>query len=140
MIGVRINSLSEVEAEVRRCISSVPLAAATAARKIIQENSDKGDDIKGRKMVKYSSPYEKWRQRHGLTTNPPNLRVRGVLLYSANVKAEGMRSSLEPSPDRRIIAEGNLRYRKFYPESDADVQQAFINKIITYCEKSMVLK
>lgn len=137
MIGVRINSLSEVEAEIKRRINSVPETAARVAKKIVIDNSAQGNDIKERKMKEYSPAYGKWRSRHGLTSAPSDLRVKGRLLDNQNVKVQGMKSSVEPSPDRKIIAEGNLRYRKFYPETDSDIIPSFEKRIIEGCEKVM---
>lgn len=137
MIRARITSFAEIEKEIARRVSLVPDALAIKAREIIRENSAKGDDIKGHKMKPYSPEYKKWRSKHGLPTEPPNLRSTGHLLDNLKTETQGMKSSVRPSAVDTIIAEGNMRRRKFFPETDSDLQQDFIKRIEAAGERAI---
>lgn len=137
MIRASVSSFSEVEREVSRRIAAVPRVAATEAARIMRVNADKGEDIKGQKMKGYSDAYKKFRAKHGLSTEPANLRVTGTLLDKPTVVTNGMQSRVKPADNRRIIAEGNQRYRKLYPETDSDVTPEFEKQIVTACESAI---
>lgn len=137
MIRVTINSFAEVEAELKRRALRVPGALATEAKKIIVTNSAAGVDIKGHKMVDYTLAYKKWKERHGLAGAPANLRVTDHLLDFQKIEVHGLRSSLRPSVTDTLIAEGNMRYRKFYPETDSDVTPDFLAQIALAGEAAM---
>lgn len=135
MISARVSSFATLEAEIQRRVKSLSAVAAVVTKKIIQDNSAKGVDFRGQKMVEYSPAYKLFRAKHGLATNPVNLRVKGNLLDKAKIVANGMKSSLEPSSDRTLIAEGNIRSRKFYPENDSDIVPSFEKALVTKLEK-----
>jgi len=137
MISLKISSFAEVEREIMRRVEAVPEAVATEAKKIIQDNSAAGDDIKGRKMKKYSKPYEEWRAKHGLPAEPVTLRVKGNLLDRQKVTATGMKSSLTPYPDDLQKAEGIMKDRKFYPENESDILPSFNARLAKAGEDAM---
>lgn len=137
MIGFRISDFAEVEAEVMRRASFVPQAVATEASRIISDNSAAGKDIKGRKFLPYSKEYKKFRSKHGLSNEPPNLRVSGHLLDLQKTRVEGMKSSVAPSATDTLIAEGlNYKYQ-FYPEQDDDILPSFNGRIVKAGEEAM---
>ena len=137
MLSGRISSLAEVEREVMKRVKAVPRVAASEAARIIRENADKGDDIKGQKFKEYTPEYKKFRAKHGLTTDPVNLRVTGTLLDKPTIVVNGMQARVKPPDNRRIIAEGLSNKRKFYPEQDSDFAPDFEKKIVTACEQAI---
>lgn len=132
-----VSSFAEVQKAIDEAVKRIPLAVATEARQIIIDNSAKGDDIKGQKMIKYSEPYKKWRAKHGLTTDPVNLRKEGKLLDDTTIVSAGNKSRLKPADNRRVIAEGIMKLRKFYPETDTDITPDFIKRIEQAGEKAI---
>lgn len=137
MISARISSFAEVEKEIQRRVARVPAAVAREAGNIIRDNSAAGKDIKGERLSKYSKGYEKFRSAHGLTTEPPDLRATGQLLDNQIGRVNGMKSSIQPSASDRQIAEGNMKYRKFYPETDADILPYFEDRIVKAAEAAI---
>ncbi len=137
MIRSRINSFAEVEKEINRLIALVPEAMATEAKQIIRDNSAAGVDIKGQKMIPYTAAYKKWRANHGLSSEPVTLSSTGHLLDNLKTETQGMKSSVRPSAVDTIIAEGNMRTRKFFPEIDSDLMPEFNNRIVKAGEKAI---
>lgn len=137
MISARISSFAEVEKEVLRRVARVPAAVAREAGNIIRDNSAAGKDIKGNRLSKYSKGYEKFRAANGLPSEPADLRVTGQLLDNQIGRVSGNRSSIQPSASDRQIAEGNMKHRKFYPETDADILPYFEDRIVKAAEAAI---
>ena len=140
MIRARIGSLSELEAEILRRAASVPKAVAEEGALIIRENSAAGKDIKGQKMAPYSEQYKAFRAKHGLPTEPVDLRKEGTLLdkmTTTATNAANSKSSIEPAPERMIVAEAIMKSRLFYPVTDSDILPYFTDRLAIAGEKVM---
>jgi hypothetical protein len=135
MIRVRVSSFVELEKEIQRATRNVPKAAAEGAANYIREQADAGQDVKGKKFEPYSDAYKKFRQKNGLSTDPPNLRVTGHLLDRRVTKSGDKKSSLFPSASDRLKAEGLMKKRMFYPETDSDITTDLENRVVKAGEK-----
>jgi hypothetical protein len=65
------------------------------------------------------------------------LRSEGKLLDDQTIVSAGNKSRLKPSDNRRIIAEGIMNKRKFYPEIETDITPDFIKRIEIAGEKAI---
>jgi hypothetical protein len=137
MIRANVGTFKEVEREVMKRVAAIPRVAAMEAARIIRENASEGYDIKGEKMKEYSPEYKKFRAKHGLSSEPVDLRRTGVLLDNPTVVVNGQQARVKPADNRRVIAEGLMRTRKFYPEKDSDFTPEFDKKIVTACESAI---
>lgn len=137
MIRARISSFAGVEREVARRVAAVPRVAASEAARIVRVNASQGNDIKGQKFKEYSPEYKKFRAKHGLPTDPVDLRRTGRLLDEPTIVTNGMQARVKPADNRRLIAEGNMKLRKFYPETDSDITLEFEKQIVTACEQAI---
>lgn len=137
MISARISDFSEIQKEIDRKVARVPAAVAREAGNIIRDNSAAGKDIKGERLSGYSKGYESFRAKHGLTTDPADLRVTGQLLDNQIGRVNGMKSSIQPSASDRQIAEGISKIRKFYPETDADILPYFEERLVKAAERAL---
>lgn len=137
MIRATIKSFEGIEREVLRRVAAVPRVAASEAARIVRANSSEGKDIKGQKFKEYSPEYKKFRAKHGLPTDPVDLRRTGRLLDSPTIVAQGQQSRVKPADNRRVIAEALMSKRKFYPETASDITPDFEKKIVTACESAI---
>lgn len=137
MIRARVSGFEELEREIQRATRNVPKAAAEGAANYIREQAEAGKDVKGQTFEPYSDAYKKFRERNGLTTSPPNLRVTGHLLDRRVTKSSDKRSSLFPSTSDRLKAEGLMKKRMFYPETDSDVTTDLENRVVKAAEQSI---
>lgn len=136
MIRARISGLKELEAEIKKRAEQIPQVVANEAKTIIIENSEQGIDIEGKRMKEYTPAYKALKAKHGLPTSPPDLRSTGHLLDRQKVTANSKKSSIRPSVTDTLIAEGNMKHRKFYPEVETDFR-THIPRIIKVSEKAI---
>ena len=137
MIRVRVPSLAELEREIQRATRNVPKAAAEGAANYMREQAEAGEDIKGKKFEPYSDAYKKFRQKNGLSTDPPNLRVTGHLLDRRVTKSSSNKSSVFPSSSDRLKAEGIMKKRMLYPETNTDVTAELESRVVKAAEQSI---
>jgi hypothetical protein len=123
--------------ELQGRVKRVARAMANELKEAIKDNSKNSKTITGGKMRKYSPAYLKWRQKHGLSSTP-DLRVRGHLLDDAAILGTTAGATLKPNSPDRLKAEGNQRYRKFYPEQESDIKGPLLKRLKSAGEKALV--
>jgi hypothetical protein len=111
------------------------MAMAAELKQAMVDNSKASKDIFGAPLKKYTPQYEKFRAKHGLSTTP-DLRVTGKMLDDATVGIIAGAGHVSPDAANRKKAEGNQKYRKFYPETDSDIKGALLDRLKTAGERA----
>lgn len=129
------------QALMQRARKHVAPAMANELKQVVIEHAQQGKDIMRRSFEPYTPAYKKFREAHGLSGSPVDLRTNGKLPRTPagqglldGQKVQG--NKLLPGRHNKI-AQGLMRKRKFYPENGVGLVRDDMARLIAKGERAL---